>query len=366
MPSQVKELSQGNSFSRSSDGGGLADSAVRKWRVLLSSPNESWDIFEAIGVNIGDSYSTQNPIPCVSVSSQMEGDSRFVAIVTAEYRSSPSADPLAPDPKTQEPTLRPAMYSMTTSLTEIAAWTGKKVSGNSSGSWVPACNPVGDMYDGITRLEPVVTINIDQYSSTDQSAMLQYVGYVNQDDFQFSGLAIPVHCCMLQGISSTPVVEQFNGTTFRGFRVTFSFGVRMHWALVEGGMKAIGWDMALPQTGFNIKNTGLSSSSVDKQALQLEHKDGRVYVSPAGDVMLATGTSGKKARGMVTAPATGSETGGFVQRPCAQPIALNDDGSPRNADNFGIAEKVLVYQVCLQPETSFGDNFNSFGIRWFS
>jgi hypothetical protein len=366
MPRFVGELTQGNSFSRSSDNGGQADSAVRKWRVLLNSPNESWDIFQASGVNIGDEYSASNPIPCVSVSSQMEGDSRLIAIVTAEYRSTPSASPNAPDPKTQEPTVRPALYSMTTSLTEIAAWTGKKVSGGSSGSWVPACNPVGDMYDGLTRLEPVVTINIDQYSSADESQVLQYVGYVNQGAFMFSNLSIPNHCCMLQGVSSTPVVETFNGTTFRGFKITFSFGVRMHWAFVEGGMKAIGWDMALPQTGFNIINAGLGSSAVDQKALNLEHKDGRVYIDQAGDVKLATGTSNSKVRGMVTVPATGSDSGGYVQRPCAQPIALNDNGTPRNADNYGISEKVLVYQVCMQPETSFGNNFSSFGIRWYS
>jgi hypothetical protein len=366
MPRFVGELTQGNSFSRSSDGGGQADSAVRKWRVLLGSPEESWDIFQTIGVNIGDQYSAANPIPCVSVSSQMEGDSRLIAIVTAEYRSSPSAAPTAADPKTQEPTVRPALYSMTTSLTEIAAWTGKKVSGGASGSWVPACNPVGDMYDGLTRLEPVVTINIDQYSSADESQVLQYVGYVNQGAFMFSNLSIPNHCCMLQGVSSTPVVEQFNGQTFRGFKITFSFGVRMHWAFVEGGMKAIGWDMALPQTGFNIINTGLGDSSVDQKALVLEHKDGKVYIDPAGDVQLATGTSNTKARAMVTVPATGSESGGYVQRPCAQPIALNDNGSPRNADNYGISEKVLVYQVCMQPEMAFNNNFSAFGIRWFS
>jgi hypothetical protein len=67
MPRFVGELTQGNSFSRSSDGGGLADSAVRKWRVLLNGPDESWDIFQTVGINIGDLYGAQNPIPCVSV-----------------------------------------------------------------------------------------------------------------------------------------------------------------------------------------------------------------------------------------------------------------------------------------------------------
>jgi hypothetical protein len=356
MPRYVAELTQGNSFSRSSDGGGLAESAVRKWRVLLDNPNETWDIFATVGVSIGDLYGDINPIPCVSVSSQMEGDSRLVAIVTAEYRTSPSSSPSGVDPKSQEPSVRPALYSMSSSLCEIAAWSGKKVTGNSSGSWVPACNPVGDMYDGVTRLEPVITINIDQYSASDESAMLTYSGYVNQSAFSFSSLSIDTHCCMLQGVSSTPVVEQFGTSIFRGFKVTFQFALRSHWTFVDGGFKAIGWDSALPQTGFNIINTGLGNSAVDDTALMLQHQDGRVKVP----YELAAGFQGRKVRGNVPIP---FGDGGGCQRPCAQPIPLNDNGTPRNVNNYGPLDKVLVYRVCMQPEMNFGNNFSAFGIR---
>jgi len=101
MPKMVSELAQGNAFGRSSDGGGAADNATRKFKVLLNSPNEAWDIFAAIGVNIGDLYSASNPIPCVSVEATHDGDSRVVCIVTAQYRSSAGAAPGAPDPKSQ-------------------------------------------------------------------------------------------------------------------------------------------------------------------------------------------------------------------------------------------------------------------------
>jgi len=359
MPKLVSELSQGNAFGRSSDGGGLADQATRRWKVLLNSPGENWDIFDAVGVSIGDTYSEQNPIPCVSVSATHDGDSRVVCIVTAEYRTSAGASPNSPDPKSLQPEDRPAMYSMTTSLTEIAAWAGKKVTEGVSGNWAPAVNPVGDMYDGVTRLEPVVTINIDQYSQTDQSSMLEYCGYVNSDSFMFSELTIAPHCCMLQGVSSTAVVEQFNKQTFRGFKVSFSFAVRGHWAFVKGNFEPIGWDIALPQTGINIKNDGLGRQDVDQNALTLEHKNGKV-VEP---LALAALTQNKKMRGSVGIAAF--EDGGMAQRPCAQPIALNDDGTPRNVDNFPAATKVIVNRVCLQPETAFGNNFSEFGIRWF-
>jgi len=360
MPKLVSELAQGNAFGRSSDGGGLADRATRKWKILLNSPDENWDPFAASGVNIGDIYSTANPIPCVSVEGQHDGDSRMVIIVTAEYRSSPSAAPDQPDPKTQEPTIRPAMYSMTTTLTEIASWAGKRVVGGVSSDWRPAVNPVGDMYDGVARLEPVVNITIDQYSRRDQSNLLAFTGYVNSDALTFSALPIAPHCCMLQSISSTPVVENFNGALFRGFKISFVFAVRAHWSLANGIFEPIGWDVAVPQTGFNIKNTGLGRSDVDQKALVLEHKYGRVAEDP---IRYAEGTSGIKTRGMVTVPATGSETGGYVQRPCAQPIPLNNDGSPRNTDNFTNIDKVIINRVCLQPEMVFGTNFAAFGIN---
>jgi hypothetical protein len=359
MPKIVSELAQGNAFGRSSDGGGAADTATRKFKVLLYSPGESWNVFEAIGVNIGDLYSESSPIPCVSVQAQHDGDSRVVCIVTAEYRSSAGADPSAPDPKSQDPEVRPAMYSMSTSLTEIASWAGKKVTNGSSGGWAAAVNPVGDMYDGVTRLEPVVTINIDQYSLYDQSVQLGYCGYVNSDPFQFSGLTIAPHCCMLQSIQSSPVVEQFGGRTFRGFKVTFGFAVRSHWTLVQGNFEPIGWDIALPQTGMNIRNTGLGRSDVEQLALTLKHKEGKV-VEP---FVIELGYLGFKMRGNVGIAAF--EDGGVCQRPCAQPIALNDDGTPRNTEIFSAENKVLINRVCLQPEMPFGDNFSAFGIRWF-
>jgi hypothetical protein len=287
----------------------------------------------------------------------------MVRIVTAQYRSNPGVGNV--DPGTQTPTARPALYSMTTSLTEIAAWGGALVTGGSSGAWSPAVNPVGDLVDGITRLEPVVNINIDQYSSSDMSALLSYCGYVNTDTFMFSGLSIGVHCCMLQSVSSNPVVEQFGNTTFRGFKVTFGFAVRAHWTITRNGFQPIGWDMAVPQTGFNIFNSGTDRADVDQKALALQHRGGKVSVIGANkSVVLADGLVNAKTRAMVTVPAT--EDNGYVQRPSAQPVALNDDGTPRNASHFPTNQKVLINRICIQPEMAFGSNFTNFGIRWFS
>ena len=361
MPKLVSELAQGKSFSRSADGGALADQATRTWKILLNTPDESFVISDAVGVNIGDPLGSSNPIPCVSLDVKADGESRLVRIVTAQYRTTAGIG--STDPGTQTPTQRPALYSMTTSLTEIAAWGGAPVSGGVSGAWIPAVNPVGDLVDGITRLEPVVNINIDQYSASDMSQLLAYCGYVNSDSFTFSNLSVGVHCCMLQSISSTAVVEQFGNTTFRGFKVTFGFAVRAHWAITRGGFQAIGWDMAVPQTGFNIINYGLASpNQVDIQALTLQHDEtGKVQLNSAGTPQTyAFGTQTYKTRAMVTVPAS---QGGWTQRPAAQPVALNDDGTPRSQSQ---TPRVLINRICIQPEMAFGSNFSNFGIRWFA
>lgn len=362
MPKLVSELAQGKSFSRSADGGGLADQATRTWKILLNSPGESFVISDAVGVNIGDPLGSGNPIPCVSLDVKADGESRLVRIVTAQYRTTAGIG--GTDPGTQAPASRPALYSMTTSLTEIAAWGGAPVTGGASGAWVPAVNPVGDLYDGVTRLEPVVNINIDQYSASDMSQLLAYCGYVNSDTFTFSGLSVGLHCCMLQSISSTAVVEQFGDITFRGFKVSFGFAVRAHWTITREGFQAIGWDMAVPQTGFNIFNDGTTRNDVDKAALSLQHRGGKVSIIGANKaVVLADGLVQTKTRAQVAVP---SGDGGWVQRPSAQPVALNDDGTPRNAANFGLPQKVLINRVCIQPEMAFGGNFQNFGIRWFT
>jgi hypothetical protein len=285
----------------------------------------------------------------------------MVRIVTAQYRTSAGIGNI--DPGTQPPQARPALYSMSTSLTEIAAWGGAPVSGGASGAWIPAVNPVGDLVDGVTRLEPVVNINIDQYSYSDMSQLLAYCGYVNSDSFTFSNLSVGVHCCMLQSISSTAVVEQFGNTTFRGFKVTFGFAVRAHWTITRDGFQAIGWDMAVPQTGFSVINYGLASpNEVDIESLTLQHDEtGKVQLNSEGTPQTyAFGSQGRKTRAMVTVPAS---QGGWAQRPSAQPVALNDDGTPRSR---AATPRVLINRICIQPEMNFGSNFSNFGIRWFS
>lgn len=363
MPKLVSQLAQGNSFSESSENGRPAFTATRTWRVILNDPNETWSPSDAVGVNIGSPYLDSNPIPCVSVEARADGDSRLVRIVTATYRATAGVDPVT-DPKTLEPELRPANYSVSTSLQEITAWGGKPVRNNVSQEWTPAVNPVGDLYDGVTRLEPVVNIQIEQFSYFDETNKMGLVGYVNSDVFLFSSLTIGVHCCMLQGMTSNAVVERFGTASFRGFKVQYTFAVRRHDTITRDGYGPVGWDLAIPQTGFNIINDGLGRPDVDAQSLSLQHDAGRVAKLAGGQLIIADGSSGKKMRAMVTVPSSDkgdSSTYGFVQRPSSQPVALNDDGTPRNTLTQN--PRVLINRVCLQPEMNFANNFGAFGIR---
>lgn len=351
------QLSQGNEFSRSSESGRTVDSATRVFKVLLNEPGEAWDIPGTIGVDIGDAYSGANPIPCVSFEARADGESRLVRIVTVRYRATPGfASDGYSDPKSESPQLRPALWSMSTSLQEVAAWSGRLYK-NGGFAWTTATNPAGDIVDGVTRLEPVVTINVEQYSTPDGSGYMGYVGFVNDDVFNFSSLSIAKHCCMLQGISSTPVVEQFRTGLFRGFKVAFTFAVRSHWTLTRDGVQAIGWDTAVPQCGLNIINS--FGGNVETDTLNLEH-DSKGKVLPTS--ILASGTVGRKVRAAVLISNPGSG-GGAYQRPAAMPVPLNDDGTPRSR----IADPpVLINRISLQPSVAFGNNFSNFGIRYFS
>lgn len=355
MPRMVTELTQGNTFSLNADRS--AWSAKREWKVLVDA-NESWNINDAIGVNIGDIYNSENPLPCVSIESRHDGESRLVAIVTATYRANAGggtepANQEEADPLSISPIARKATYSMSTSLSEIAAWGGRVVTGGVSGEWLPAQNPVGDLIDGISRLEPILTITFEQYSYSDMSSLVNLIGYVNSNAFQFSAVSIGPHCCMFQGFSVATVVEQFGRLTFRGFKVSYTFVARGHYTLTRNGPETIGWDVAIPQTGFNIINNGLNDQAVEQTALVLEHEDGKVK-NPAA---LAVGTAGTKVRAMVTVASPG---GGTMQRPASQPVALNDNGTPRSQSQ---TPKILINRVCTQPEMGFGTNFNAFGVR---
>lgn len=362
MPKLVSELTPGVA-ERSVDGGRSADSYTRNWRLILNDPNESYDIQQAINVRIGDAHpnATSVPVPCISISERADGESRLVRIITAQYRTTPGDSP-SQDPNSQPPDVRPAKFSISSSLIEVPATEWKKL----GDVWVPndPNNPWGngavqvglggvedalmpgifDRIDGVTKLVPLINITIEQYDNSPVSR-LDDSGKVNNDNFSLLGLQVTKFSCMLRSISVRPVVETFGNYTYRGFLRTFELSIKTHG----------GWLIDQILEGFNIINDDLNGADVDNDALSLEHdKDGFVKDGPE----LAAGTQGKKVRASVLISA---RNGGRMQRPSALPVAINENGTPRNVRTA--VPPVLRHRYCTQGDMAFGDNFVNLGIR---
>jgi hypothetical protein len=335
MPKLVSELAQGNTFSRSSDGGALADSATRVFKIILNTPDEALDIFTAIGVNIGDVYSQTNPIPCVSIEGRADGESRLIRIVTAQYRSSAGVGASgggggggggSTDPKATAPDLRFASFSVSTSYMEMPQL-GKT-------------NAVGDVVDGLSRFEPVVIFNFKQFEqgpfsfvgNIDPTAKLTYVGSVNSNQGQFGSLDLFPRSTLFRACNIEQHVESWGGQLYRGYMVSYEFAFRNNrqevWQplLQNNGFELIGWDAAIPKTGFNVKafQPVNADPEDDIYGQPLRMQGGRV-VPP---LLLPDGIEeGEVVRAMVRV--MDYEEGGTSLTPSAQPVALNYGGRPR-------------------------------------
>lgn len=372
MPKSVVELAQGNSYTRTSEGGsGGVDSAQRQFKVILNAPNETWTVEEAVGIAIGDPYHPENQIPCVSYETRPDGDSRTVRIVTFRYRSTPGGvdgsgsgggggedggggggGGIGSDPKLKSPEVRPALYTMSSSLQEVPAVGGAYLSPGGYVAESAFKNPAGDLLEGLTRLEPVVTLQITQYSFSDQSGLLQYTGAINSDTFAFSGHAVPVHCCMFQSLSATPYVE----SGFRGFQLDFQFSFRWNYCpgVEDNGNDPLGWDQPIVMSGYNIINSGLGSPGVEQEHLLYKLNQDEAFLKTP----LELGLPNQKVRAQI--PAQADPDGRPRQHSAASPVLLNIDGTPRSR-----SLPPLVYRYQTQPAIVFGNNFSNFGINSF-
>ena len=370
MPKGFSELAQGNSFTRSSEGGASVDSAQRQFKVLLNEPGESWSIPGYLGIDVGDPYSDFDQIPCVSWEARHDGDSRLVVIVTYRYRSTPGGvdgsgsggdgdgdggggGRQGGDPRLKAPAVRPALYSLSSSLQEVPAVGGFMRIGSGYSAKPAFTNSAGDLLEGLTKLEPVVTLQITQYSFTDQSGLLQYTGSINSDQFVFSGHTVPVHCCMFQSLNASPYVE----SGFRGFQLDFQFSFR--WNLCPGvkdnGTDPLGWDQPIVNAGYNIINIGIGDPEVEQEHLlyKLDSDDSGFLKQP-----LDLAGAFSKVRAQIPAQSDASDRP--RQHAAASPVLLNTTGSPRSR-----SLDPIVWRMQTQPAVAFGNNFSNFGINSF-
>jgi hypothetical protein len=362
MPKMVSEIAQGTQYQFSGSPEGVGASLTRVFRILLESPQEYVNLSQACEIAIGDAHPTDPYLRCTNYVGQYDGESRMVILATFTFTAdvawggdgggSSGGGRLSTNPE-----IRPANWGVSSSMIEVPAYSWSEVT-DAAGDFLPprpAANPVGDMYEGVTRLEPVVTISIEQFEMVDPTRHVMHVGKTNRNTLKIGSLDCPRRTVMLRSVQSRPVVEQYGSLIYRGWNVSYEFTFRRN--KVSGlrlGEKDneeadIGWDIAIPQTGLNIRNdeAALGGGVHEVGSLLLEHQNYKIKDWP-DDPSLAAGTGGRKVRGMILVHSY--EDGGASQMPCAQPIPLNDDGTPRSST---ASPKVIVKRYKVTEELDF-------------
>ena len=374
MPVMTSELAQGYATGRTKTTGSTGITYTRVFKVLLSSPNEAWDIQNVCGVHIGDFYPSDDRVTATSFQDRADGESRVVRIVTFEYSDKAEAGDSSSDqsPQYLPPDVRMANWSTSVSLMEVPCLLASRET--AAGVWeapVAPNNFLGDLLEGMTRLEPVMTLTVEQWEACSPTRHMQHVGKINSVPIVFppsqpsacsvTPVTMGIHTLMFEGLSHKASVESFGPITYRGWAATYSFKFRLNPACVNYDDELertanIGWDMAVPQVGRTIRNDGLNLQEVDQNSLHYTMNEFRIIPDWAGRT-LAAGINFSQPLVTMTSPG-----GGLTQRVAASPVALNQDGTPRNVNFFkgGNANPVLIYRTRVYEE---GDLASLLGLR---
>lgn len=353
MAQMVSEIAQGQQYQFSSgDGGGSPTaSQTRVFKVLLQQPGEIVNLQNICGVFIGDQHPLNLDLFCTSYGAQFDGDSRMVIVVTFSYESVPDSagggGGGGGGSGGQPPDIRPANWSISSAMTEVPVRTWYPRTGlNSWGGSAPAANPVGDIYDGITAMRPVVTISITQFDLLDPTRHAEHVGKVNSEQIVLGSLTMEPHTVMFRGLSVQSQVKPWGPRgVFRGWESTYEFAYQKNEQNVNypgGGLGVVplGWDIAVPLSGWNVfAFAPPGAAAEDVFAQPLKHENYKIVAPNA----LADGvTAGDKVRAMVKV--FEYKSGGASQTPSASPVALNEDGKPRKITSDR-KPLVFAYQV---------------------
>lgn len=338
MPVLVKEISEGGEFSRSLEPGSLSDSQTRVFRVIVA-PGEYLDIQAACGIYIGNPHPSNTNIYCSSFNAKYEGKSRTVILCTFQYgvQAGGSGGDDTDDPQSKSPEDRTAKLTTSTTLMELPSRQWQEVqAGNVLGGLVPAVNPAGDMYDGVTKTMPVTTITLEQYENLDPMQFTYYAGDINSQPVTIGGFQCQKHTLMFRGVARRPYTESWGGQVYRGYMGTYEFMYRPD-----------RWYIDVPVTGRSVLAFAAGGATADQDvfAQPLKHTNGRI-VPP---LFLADNVSaGDKVQAMVRIHEY--ETGGIAQTVAGAPVPLNLDGTPRK---YTADPPVLVKQYCQYLETDF-------------
>lgn len=370
MPRMVSEVAQGTQYQFSGSQDGIGASLNRVFRILLDSPQEYVNLPQACGVSVGDVHPTETYLRCTNYMGQYDGESRMVILATFTFTADVAwggegggtgggggGGRLSTNPE-----IRPANWSLSATMMEVPAYSWAMVT-DLSGDTDPeeaATNPAGDAYVGIAKLEPIVTISIEQYEFQDPTRHVMHVGKTNSNVVTLGSLTCPRRTVMLRNVQSRPFVEQYGDLLYRGWNVAYEFSFRRN---TISGLRIgdqnnitadIGWDIAVPQTGLNIINdeNALGGGACEIGSLLLAHENQKIKDWP-DDPSLVAGTNGRKVRGMILVHEY--EDGGASQLPCAQPIPLNDDGTPRSSTAY---PKVIIKRYRVTEEIDFKTTLN--------
>lgn len=368
-PKVVKEITAGSgttlALDSSGGGGSTGLKYQRVWKLVYENPSDitSDDVRNHIGVTVGSLHPANSFCVCDSIDLKPDGDSRHAYVVTANYSSQPLSlveggfeiqTPENPtggnaDPRSQEPTVRKANWSTDVSVVEMPTWHWKPrwpANAPNVNQIVMAVNPVGDLYDGVTTLQPIVTIKVEQTQARDPNNFALNVGQLNSNLIKLGALNCPPRSVMLKGISATPHAEIVGNRRWRGWKANYEFVYKPgfnSYIASQGGNGFLGWDIAIPVSGFNVKNVAgaQNRNDVEKGSLALKLTNDSVgsianWPNPAIEPTLV----GKKSRANVLISAPNSKA---MQRPSAQPVALNFDGTPRETDLMPLIQVCQVY-----------------------
>jgi hypothetical protein len=329
--------------------GSVADSQVRVFKIILSAPDEVVDPQVHCNIRVGDTHPVNANITCKSFDVRFDGESRLVMIVTFNYES--QAHSSQQDQNNKPPELRAANWATSTSLVETPVYAWRKMRDWINDNWgieEAAVNAAGDIYDAVTKLTAVVNISVEQFELDDPTRHCEYAGYINEKGISLGSLYMFNHTVMFRGVQSQPHIESWGGEIRRGWKCTYEFMYKANRTKIYQPQRNaeatvdLGWDVAVPQTGFNVNAFAPPGGADDDVYGQpLKHSQGRVVPL----LSLPNGvTPGEKVRAMVKV--FEYEDGGVSQAPSASPVPLNDNGRPRinTAD-----PKVLVYGYQVQP-----------------
>jgi hypothetical protein len=354
----VKEITSGSSATLALDAaGGSGSSSLRfqrVWKIVYENPQDivTDDVRPRVGTTVGQLHPLNPFCVCDSIDVKPDGDSRHVFIVTANYSSQALSLQSGgyetgaggnADPRSQPPEARKANWSTDTSAIEAPSWHWKPIwppQAPGVGQWGMAKNPVGDMYDGVMTMQPIVTIKVEQTQANDPNIFAMYVGQVNTAAFRIGALQCGARSVMLKGISATPHAEIVGNRRWRGWKANYEF-------VYKPGFNSylnefLGWDIAIPVSGFNVKNVAgaTADNTVEKGSLALKLTDlGTIDPSLANAVIEPT-LVGENSRANVLISAPNSKA---AQRPSAQPVALNWNGTPRKLSLMPLVQRCQVF-----------------------